>query len=104
MTDISVSRETGRDGGRLTAAVDGHVSELVFALRPAAGASALVALHTHVPSALSGRGVGLALVEALVAEARERGAGVDPQCSFVRRMMERRDDWRDLIVGERSDV
>jgi predicted GNAT family acetyltransferase len=55
-----------------------------------------VAEHTVVPPAIGGRGIALELVEALVADARERGFKVDPQCSYVRMQFERHPDWSDL--------
>lgn len=55
-----------------------------------------VATHTIVPREIGGRGVAAELVKALVADAREQGFRIDPQCSYVARMFERHPDWADL--------
>jgi uncharacterized protein len=46
-------------------------------------------LHTVVPSAMEGRGVGSALAEAGVAWAVQEGLQVEPVCTFVAGWLER---------------
>jgi len=57
-----------------------------------------VADHTVVPQAIGGRGVALELVKALVADAREQGFKIDPQCSYVAAQFKRHPEWADLHV------
>jgi predicted GNAT family acetyltransferase len=65
---------------RFEVTVDGHLAELVYRI----DGDRMVLVHTGVPEALSGRGVGGQLVTAAVAAARERGLTVDAQCPFAR--------------------
>ncbi|MCU1693818.1 MAG: hypothetical protein JWM64_2909 [Frankiales bacterium] len=69
------------DGARFTARVDGESAG--FATYERAD-GLLTATHTVVDPAFEGRGVGSALVRAVVAAARDAGDGLLPQCSFVR--------------------
>jgi len=55
-----------------------------------------IANHTYVPPELRGRGIAQALVEALVADARELGFKIAPQCSYVDALFSRRRDWEDV--------
>jgi predicted GNAT family acetyltransferase len=58
---------------------DGHVA---FSKYRRAG-SVLTVLHTEVPAALNGRGIGSALVRGLLDIARAQGLTVKPLCPFV---------------------
>ena len=49
-------------------------------------------LHTVVPVALEGRGIGSQLAAAAVGWAVDEGLEVDAQCSFVRAWLERHPD------------
>ena len=65
--------------------IDGHVAELVYRRY----ADRLVLVHTGVPEALEGRGVGGLLVRAAIERAVQQGLTVVPQCPFARRWLER---------------
>lgn len=56
----------------------------------------LIADHTLVPPEIGGRGVAARLVEALIADAREEGHKIVPQCSYVEAMFRRHPEWADL--------
>jgi predicted GNAT family acetyltransferase len=98
MTDIAITREDDGKHGRYVAVVDGLESELIFSRIRRGGQSVIVADHTGVPSALEGRGIGLALVRRAVEDAQAEGAKIAPLCSFVRVHMQRNKEWRDLIA------
>ena len=55
-----------------------------------------LANHTYVPPELRGRGIAQQLVEALVADARELGFKIVPQCSYVEALFSRHRDWGDV--------
>jgi predicted GNAT family acetyltransferase len=62
-----------------------------------------VANHTFVPPEARGRGIAQALVEALIADAREQGFTIEPTCSYVDALFRRRPDWADVRAGFASD-
>lgn len=49
--------------------------------------------HTGVPKAIGGRGVGKALIAAMVEDARQQGYRVVPSCSFVAALFKRKPEW-----------
>ncbi len=57
-----------------------------------------IADHTFVPPAMRGQGVAQILVEALVADAREHGFKIVPQCSYVAALFRRHPEWADLLA------
>lgn len=70
------------------------VAELTFSK---VGKDTIIADHTGVPDRLRGQGVGLALLNKLVADARAKGIKVVPQCPFVRAMYEKHPEWSDVM-------
>lgn len=59
-------------------------------------------VHTEVPAALQGRGVGSALVEKVLHQAEERHLTLIPLCPFVVRYLQRHPEWYRLVaVGYR---
>ncbi len=99
---IEITRAQDGDEGRYDTRVDGHPGLLLYTDERVAGGIRRNAYSTRVDSALSGRGVGLALVERLVADARREKAKIVPQCSFVRKMIERNKDWGDVLAEEKA--
>ncbi|MDP9407389.1 MAG: N-acetyltransferase [Actinomycetota bacterium] len=55
--------------------------------------------HTVVDDAFEGQGVGSALARRALDDARERGLGVVPQCSFIRDWIDKHPDYQDLVVS-----
>ncbi len=69
---------------------NGGQSELTYSkLSPAR----IIADHTSVDPAYEGQGVGLALVEALIADARAEGFKIIPLCPFVNAQRRKHPDW-----------
>ncbi|MBL6076887.1 N-acetyltransferase [Belnapia sp. T18] len=56
-------------------------------------------IHTEVPQALEGKGVGSALVRGTLEQLRAEGATVLPTCSFVARYIERHSEYGDMVAG-----
>ena len=92
---IEFSLEETANKGRYVAKIAGHdeVGELTFSR---VSADSVIADHTGVPEALRGRGIGQALVERLIADARERGFRIVPLCPFVKAQFERNPEWADV--------
>jgi predicted GNAT family acetyltransferase len=61
-----------------------------------------IADHTFVPPEMRGQGVAQVLVEALVADAREQGFRIVPQCSYVAALFRRHPEWSDLLASPDS--
>jgi predicted GNAT family acetyltransferase len=51
---------------------------------------------------MRGRGVAQFLVEALIADAREQGFRIVPQCSYVAVQFRRHPEWVDLLAESES--
>jgi len=74
--------------------VDGH---LAFSNYRRDGAT-LTILHTEVPAALGGRGIGSALVRGLLDIARAQGLKVKPRCPFVAAYIDKHPEYADLLA------
>ena len=93
---IAITRTEEADHGAYRAELPGadRPAELTWhALGPLR-----VADHTFVPPAMRGRGVAQVLVEALVADARQLGFKIVPQCSYVAAQFRRHPEWSDLLA------
>lgn len=99
MADITITKEDGARHGRYAARVGGidAEAELTFTHR---GPGIISADHTGVPDALGGQGVGRALVEFMVEDARQAGFRIIPLCPFVRKQAARRPEWADLFTSQ----
>lgn len=92
--DIEITHEGNEAHGEYRASVPG--SRAVGRLTWKALGPARVADHTLVPPEIGGRGVAAALVEALIADAREHGFTIVPQCSYVEAQFRRHPEWAEL--------
>lgn len=86
--------------GEYRAVVPG--SDRVGRLTWRARGDARIADHTLVPTEIGGRGVAAALVNALVADAKEQGFKIVPQCSYVEAQFRRHPEWSDLLAATPS--
>jgi uncharacterized protein len=68
--------------------VDGHLAELVYHH----SGKRFVLVHTEVPDALEGHGIGGLLVSAAVDDAVKHGWTIVPLCPFARGWLERHPD------------
>jgi predicted GNAT family acetyltransferase len=73
---------------QLEVTIDGYVAELVYRRR----ADRLVLVHTEVPDALEGHGLGGQLVAAAVSWAAAEDLTVVPLCAFARSWLSRHPD------------
>jgi len=56
--------------------------------------------HTEVDPSVGGRGIGTALVSAVLDAARERGLHVLPYCSFIRHYIQQHPETVDLVAAD----
>lgn len=94
MSEFDIKREETDSGGRYFVTVDGHEAEMTYSR---AGASMIIIDHTGVPKALAGRGVGQALVERGVLDARKEGRKIMPLCPFAKAQIEKHPEWQDVL-------
>jgi predicted GNAT family acetyltransferase len=94
MEGTVITRHDQGARGEYHAAVPG--SEAIGRLTYQRRGDVLVADHTLVPPEIGGRGVAARLVEALIADAREEGNRIVPQCSYVEAQFRRHPEWADL--------
>ena len=86
MSDVAVT--DNQDESRLEIRADGELAELAYRKR----AGRLILVHTEVPEALSGRGLGGDLVRAAMRKATAEGTTIVPVCPFARSWLERHPD------------
>jgi predicted GNAT family acetyltransferase len=60
----------------------------------------LVLIHTEVPAALAGRGVGSALARAALDQARSEGLSIVPRCPFVVSYVKRHPEYNGLLEAK----
>jgi hypothetical protein len=79
---------------RFEAEVEGRLARCDYRMHD--GVMHLV--HTEVPPALEGRGIGAALVRAALEHAVAEGLRVRPRCSFVSAYLARHPEYRHLLA------
>jgi hypothetical protein len=57
----------------------------------------LTIMHTEVPKALEGRGIGSSLIRGVLETARAQGLKVKPVCPFAKGYIERHPEYADLL-------
>ena len=96
MTDITITLSEENNKGRYVATLPGFdgEGELTYSrISP----KLIIADHTGVPDSMGGKGVAKALVERLVADAREQDFKIVPLCPYVRAQYEKHPEWADLF-------
>ncbi len=107
MSDISeqvtITHHAQGQGGKYVAQVEGESADGYLEWEPKTGLpdkevadDIRVATHTVVPREIGGRGVAGLLVDRLIADAREQGFKIVPQCSYVEKKFDENPDWADL--------
>lgn len=91
MTD-NVRDNTARQRFELDA--EGHVAFSEYKR----SAGVLTIIHTEVPPALNGKGIGSALVRGLLDLERAEGVKVRPLCPFVRSYFQKHPEYADLLA------
>lgn len=95
MPDFTITREDPDPRrGRYVARIDGQEAELVYTRE----GDIVSADHTGVPKELEGRGIGSALLDALLKDARTQGFRILPRCRFVAVQAGRHPEWANLFV------
>jgi predicted GNAT family acetyltransferase len=74
--------------------VDGETAFLDYASED----GRLALIHTEVPQALEGHGIGGTLVRSVLNEARTRNLQIVPRCEFVQEYIRRHPEFSDLVA------
>ena len=96
MTEPTITREHGPTTGRYVARIDGIAAEAELVYRHT-GPKLIVAVHTEVPDAFRGRGIGRLLATRMVEEARKAGVRIIAQCPFVKAERQKHPEWADVF-------
>ena len=89
-----MSVEIRQETTRYIAYLDGdEVGELAYSR----SGDLVTAWHTEVTEAAEGRGVGGALAQTFLDDARSAGRRVVPRCPFVRGWIDKHPDYADLV-------
>ncbi len=91
--NTSITVKDNPDAHRFEADVDGAQAIAMYEI----DGDTITFLHTEVPQALRGRGIGSQLVEAALEAARGRGLRVVPQCPMFAGYIEAHPDTQDLL-------
>lgn len=95
MDEVTITRHAAAKGGEYHAHVPG--SSAIGRLTWVERGDVRIADHTLVPPEIGGRGIAARLVEALVADAREQGFRIVPECSYIAAAFKRHPEWADLL-------
>ena len=92
MTD-TVRNNTAEHRYELT--VEGHLAATYYQIAN----GVITFVHTEVPDALAGRGVGSKLVKGALDQVRSQSLKVVAQCPFVKAYIEKHAEYADLLNG-----
>ena len=91
--DLNIQHQRQNGRGRYWARVSGGEAELTYILRDD---GVMIIDHTFTPPQARGQSIARKLVEHVIAEARKDGFLIDPQCSYVDKLFQRRAEWAPL--------
>lgn len=95
---VRIGKQVQDGAGRYVARIDGRdgEAEITFSVQ---GPSLISADHTSAPDSLRGTGAALALVNAMIADARSTGFKIIPTCPYVLAQFKRHPEWQDVMAG-----
>ena len=98
MTNVTITHQVQGQGGRYVAKPEDseQIGYLEWEPKRALEDDVRVATHTVVPPEIGGRGIAGKLVERMVADAKEEGFKIVPQCSYVEKKFDENPEWSDL--------
>jgi predicted GNAT family acetyltransferase len=85
--------ENNEEARRFQAHADGHLALIQYEY----SSGSIVFVHTEVPSALEGRGIGGKLARAALEYARDHMLSVIPRCPFVAAYIRRHPEYQPLV-------
>ena len=98
MSNMHIKQDDDSSRGSFYIEENGNrIAELAYTWR---GKDVLSIDHTEVDEILEGKGVGSALVEHIVAFAREKGIKMKLYCAFAKKVFEKRKDYHDVLIKD----
>ncbi len=94
MSEFDVRRKASGSKGRYYIIHPKGESELTYSIM---SPQTVIADHTDVATGFEGQGVGLVLLEHLLADAREKGFRIIPLCPFVNAQRRKHPEWAELF-------
>ena len=92
---MNIQHQATETKGHYSFATDGGPeAELTYSR---AGDHTIIIDHTLAPDAYRGQGIGLALVERAVTDARSAGKKVVPLCPYAATQFKRHPEWADVL-------
>ena len=88
-------QEHGKNGAFFIEQEGEWVAEMTYIRE---GLRKLVVDHTAVSKELKGKGIGKALIEAVVKFARDKNLLIKPTCPFVKKVLEASEDYEDVLT------
>jgi uncharacterized protein len=79
--------------GRFEIEAGGHTAIAAYRLAP----GVITFVHTEVPSALAGQGIGSKLARGALDQVRQRGLKVVAECAFIAGYIAKHPDYADLL-------
>ena len=96
MADVTITRDDGPTRGRYVGRVAGVDAEAELTYSRSSP-PLIIADHTGVPDAFRGQGVGLKLVEQMIADARAQGFKIFALCPYVKAQSQKHPEWNDAF-------
>ena len=93
---VTITHMGEGSGGKYIAEVPGEKAVGTLEWEPRGSNEIRIATHTIVPPEIGGRGIAALLVQRLMADAREHGFKVVPQCWYVAKKFDENLQWSDL--------
>jgi predicted GNAT family acetyltransferase len=75
-----------------------HVGAEVPRLEYIRAADKIYLTHTEVPHSLAGKGIGSALIGAVLKDIKRQGLTLIPLCPFVALYLNRNPEWKELVL------
>jgi len=96
-SNMHFEKQAGEAAGRYVARIDGvdGEAEITYTVL---STTLISADHTGAPESMRGTGAALALVERMVADARQSGFKIQPLCPYVLAQYKRHPDWQDVMT------
>lgn len=97
-SEVEIQRSENANGGEYTIPIAGAArpAVLTWQRREKDGTPVRLVDHTFTPPEARGQGLAGKLVEAIVADAREHGFRIAPQCPYVVSAFARHPEWVDV--------